>query len=188
MVNDEDKTDAQRAFDSALASKTNPQQAFDDALSAKQNLPSSDITASAPRVVNTDIPGPSVPTYDDDDEDDSTTLLDSTTRETTYDDRLEVPATWVPLMGWEPGDAIYAILDGNKIVMKCSVVSGEEVLGTMFVNRDGRLRLTKMASIGAGWPTGYGQRRWVKRYSDRIEISRTAGTPSPPIPTSVFVF
>lgn len=168
-VVDADDGSAQQAFNSALANKSDAQQAFDDALAMRQDMSSDDVTAPAPRVVNTNISGPSVPTYDDD-------VLSTADRETTYEGRIEIPAGWVIRMGWSAGRDVYAILDGAKIVMKGNVTQGENVIGTMYVNNDGRLRLTKMASLNAGWPVDYGNIRRLKRFADRIEVEMRATT------------
>jgi len=177
---DPDPDDAQQAFDSALANKSDAQKAFDNALAAKQDMPSSsDVTASAPRVVNTT--PVAAPTSNDG-------LLDTADRETTYEGRMEVPAGWVPRMGWTAGNAVYAILNRDKIIMKTSVVQGENVVGTMYINSDGRLRLTKMASVNAGWRVTYGLSRKLSRFADRIEVECANHPAPPPAPTSTFCF
>lgn len=159
---DDDKTDAQKAFDDALTNKrVSTQQIFDNALAVKhQPQRHSDVIAPAPRIVNTDAVEQNVGP------------LDTAERETTYDGRVEIPAGWVSNMGWVVGTAIYAILDDAKIVLKHDVIQGENVLGTMYVNNDGRLRLTRMASINACWPVIFGHCRELSRFADRIEVER----------------
>lgn len=174
----DDRSDAQQNFDDVLANRTSFQRFFDKVAATQRG--SSKV-------------GPSIPTYDyDDDVGDNTTNTTTTTpiesviRKTTYDGRIEIPASWVSDMGWTNGKAVYAIKDGDIIIMKGSVRAGENVLGTMYVT-NGRLRLTKMASVEAGWQVSYGHSRWVRKFQDRIEIEIGLRV-SLPTPTSTFHF
>jgi len=61
------------------------------------------------------------------------------------DHRLEVPASWVNDMDWDIGEGIYAIKDNNSLVLKHvdDVISNDDVVGTMVISNDCRLRITK---------------------------------------------
>lgn len=61
------------------------------------------------------------------------------------DHRLEVPVAWVGDM-WNNGDTIYAIkaTNGDLVLRHADdVQTNDDVVGTMIVNSDGRLRVTK---------------------------------------------
>lgn len=77
----------------------------------------------------------------------------SLTRAQKADCRLEIPPSWVAACGWTPGTTVYATAgvdddDGEHFISLLGaddVTPDHEVLDTMLVNIDGRLRLTKRA-------------------------------------------
>lgn len=69
----------------------------------------------------------------------------SLTREQKGDGRLEVPHVWLASLGWQEGDTVSAVRDGNSLILKTTVQAGEQVVRTFTVDRWRRIRITTKA-------------------------------------------
>lgn len=86
------------------------------------------------------------------------------------DHRLEIPASWVGDVGLS--GRVYAIKTLSKLVIKNSnnVASDDNVVGTMLVNNDGRLRVTKKVLDRVFTSSRSGNELYVSKDSDTIVV------------------
>jgi len=72
------------------------------------------------------------------------------------DGRLEVPQRWVAILGWQVGDTVDAVRDGNSLILKTNTQLGEAVLRKFTVDRWRRIRITTkvLNQIGIHLGTG----------------------------------
>jgi hypothetical protein len=74
-----------------------------------------------------------------------TRILNTTTSVVRFqkgDGRLEVPRVWLARLGWNAGDTVDAVRDGNSLILKTGALHGEQVLRTFTVDRWCRIRIT----------------------------------------------
>lgn len=91
----------------------------------------------------------------------------SVTRTQKGDGRLEVPHVWLARLGWQVGDTVSAVVDGNGLVLKTTVQLGEQVVRQFTVDRWNRIRITTKAlsEVGIHFGTG-GQHIMTLRTGD----------------------
>ena len=87
-----------------------------------------------------------------------------------YDHRLEVPASWVGQVGLT--GTIYAIKESSKLTLKnaSDVDASDDVVGTMVVNNDGRLRVTKRVLDRVFTSSASGNELIVSKDQDTIVV------------------
>lgn len=80
----------------------------------------------------------------------------SVTRTQKGDGRLEVPRVWMVQLGWQIGDTVSAVRDGNGLILKTDIGIGDQVVRSFTVDRWNRIRITTKALSEAGIHFGTG--------------------------------
>lgn len=102
-----------------------------------------------------------------------TTNIDNTiTRIQKDDHRLEIPIAWVGNMYWSYGDTIFAVSQNQKLILKHSdnILINDNIIGTMIVNNDNRLRVTKKVLDKIFTTSGSGNELTISKDKDIIII------------------
>jgi hypothetical protein len=86
------------------------------------------------------------------------------------DHRLEVPASWVGEVGLS--GTVYAVRDNPKLVLKNAndVDANDDIVGMMWVNADGRLRVTKKVLDRMFTSSASGNELLVSKNQDSIVV------------------
>jgi hypothetical protein len=94
----------------------------------------------------------------------------SVTRSQKGDGRLEIPRVWLNSLGWQVGDTVSAIRDGNSLVLKTSVQFGDNVVKSFVVDRWNRIRITTRVLNEAGLHLGSGGQHVMTLRTGDIKI------------------
>jgi hypothetical protein len=94
----------------------------------------------------------------------------SVTRTQKGDGRLEVPHVWLARLGWQVGDTVSAVVDGNALVLKTAVQVGERVVRQFTVDRWSRIRITTRALSEIGLHFGTGGQHTMTLRTDGVRI------------------
>lgn len=94
----------------------------------------------------------------------------SMTRTQKGDGRLEVPHVWMIGLGWQIGDTVSAVRDGNSLILKTFVQPGERVVRQFTVDRWNRIRITTKVLNEAGLHLGTGGQHIMTLRTGDIKI------------------
>ena len=94
----------------------------------------------------------------------------SVTRTQKGDGRLEVPHVWLTRLGWQVGDTVQAVRDGNSLILKTSVQPGERTVRQFTVDRWNRIRITTKALNDASLHLGTGGQHIMTLRTGDIKI------------------
>lgn len=86
------------------------------------------------------------------------------------DGRLEVPHVWLARLGWQIGDTVSAVVDGNGLVLKAATQPGERIVRQFTVDRWSRIRITTKALGEIGLHFGTGGQHIMTLRTDNIRI------------------